>query len=131
MKFKRRDGMFAEYEKHTFDIYDGKLKIGSISYFIKDRYFVIGLLLIDEPYKHQGYGRKVVAYILKHFKIKAIVGETIVTSRGFWRKMCKEFDGVRKNITYSDDCTSAFIIPKCDIETDILYDYLEKASNCY
>ncbi len=74
--------------------------------------FLLSHLLIYPNYQKQYYGYAVIEHILSHYKIKSIIGETLTDSRGFWNKCIHKFNGQRKNISYSKDCSSSFIIPK-------------------
>lgn len=112
-----------KYYNHSYDIYDGR-KIGAITFQIKHRILLLKYLEISPEYRNQKYGEKVVDYLLSKNNVDCIIGETLKSSRGFWRKEIKRLGGVRVNTTYCDNTTSTFIIPKMKI--DDLYECLRE-----
>lgn len=108
---------------HSYDIYDGR-KIGAITFQIKHRILLLKYLEISPEYRNQKYGEKVIDYLLSKNNVDCIIGETLKSSRGFWRKEIKRLGGVRVNETYCDNTTSTFIIPKMKI--DDLYECLRE-----
>lgn len=107
---------------------DGK-KIGEIS-FIKRRIkkrniFIIGFLKILEYHRGNHYGYQVIDYILSHYRVDYIVGQSLYSARGFWNKCIKKFNGQRKNITICDNCSSSFVIPRHEIGIDEMIRLLE------
>lgn len=112
-----------KYYNHSYDIYDGR-KIGAITFQIKHRILLLKYLEISPEYRNQKYGEKVIDYLLSKNNVDCIIGETLKSSRGFWRKEIKRLDGVRVNETYCDNTTSTFIIPKMKI--DDLYECLRE-----
>ena len=121
MKLKKE-----QYYNHTYNIYDGH-KIGFVTFQIQHKILMLKYLYISSEYRNQRYGEKVIDYLLSKANVNCIVGETLKSSRGFWRKEIKRLNGVRVNTTYCDNTTSAFIIPKMKI--DDLYGCLCKIYN--
>ncbi len=121
MKLKKE-----QYYNHTYNIYDGQ-KIGFVTFQIQHKILMLKYLYISPEYRNQRYGEKVIDYLLSKANVNCIVGETLKSSRGFWRKEIKRLNGVRVNTTYCDNTTSAFIIPKMKI--DDLYGCLCKIYN--
>ena len=121
MKLKKE-----QYYNHTYNIYDGQ-KIGFVTFQIQHKVLMLKYLYISPEYRNQRYGEKVIDYLLSKANVNCIVGETLKSSRGFWRKEIKRLNGVRVNTTYCDNTTSAFIIPKMKI--DDLYGCLCKIYN--
>lgn len=105
----------TKYYPYEYQIISGTKTIGTIKFMIKKNLFLLGNLLIYPEYQKQYYGYKIIEYIFSHYKIKCIIGETLIDSRGFWNKCIKKYNGQRKNIAYSDDCSSSFIIPKYNL----------------
>ena len=112
-----------KYYNHSYDIYDGR-KIGAITFQIKHRILMLKYLEISPEYRNQKYGEKVIDYLLSKNNVDCIIGETLKSSRGFWRKEIKRLGGTRVNTTYCDNTTSTFIIPKMKI--DDLYECLRE-----
>ena len=115
-----------QYCNHTYNIYDGR-KIGFVTFQIQHKILMLKYLYVSPEYRNQRYGEKVIDYLLSKANVNCIVGETLKSSRGFWRKEIKRLNGVRVNTTYCDNTTSAFIIPKMKI--DDLYGCLCKIYN--
>ena len=113
--------------KYHYTIYDRNRHIGEITYKIHGKYVIVGHLFISHEYRGLGYGYLVIEYLMNKYKTKYIVGETLITSRSFWHKCIKKYDGIRRNMHYCDNCTSAFIIPKTKIEDAKLWELLEVA----
>lgn len=124
IKFKRKY-IYGFKQKNSYEIYDGNDKVGEIVFKKKNKIFILANLSICESYRDKHYGYKIVEYILYHYKIKCIVGQTLYKSRGFWNKCIKKFNGQRKNITTLDNCSSTFIIPKYVISNDELVTLLD------
>lgn len=114
----------TKYYPYEYQIISGTKIIGTIKFMIKKNLFLLGNLLIYPEYQKQYYGYKIIEYIFSHYKIKCIIGETLIDSRGFWNKCIKKYNGQRKNIAYSDDCSSSFIIPKYNLTRMQVYEYL-------
>lgn len=129
MKIKLKQQYYCkEYKiKNHYDIYCVNQQIGEISFIRKKDILVIGFIGIFQEYQNQHYGYQIIEYLLSHYKIKCITGQSLNTSKGFWNKCIKKYNGVRKNITTLDNCTSSFIIPKTKIENNYLYELLELA----
>ena len=119
------------YEDKKYNIYDGNKKIGTISYIKKYRKIIIEYLNIFDEYKKMGYGSKVVETLLSKNSIECIIGETLGTSRGFWHKMIKKYNGSRRNITYNDNTTSSFVIPKNKITNEEIYSLFEYCDSLF
>lgn len=126
IKFKRK-----QFLKHEYKIIYNNHFIGEIEFLKRDNIFFIEWLLIYPEYRNDHYGYKVIEHILSHYKVKCIVGETLYESRGFWNKCIQKYNGQRKNICYSSNCTSSFVIPRCDISRKQIYDYLHDLYNSY
>ena len=110
---------------NQYIILAGSKQIGEITFKKKNKIFIIGFIAICKEYRSQHYGYKVIDYILSHYKINCIVGETLNHSKGFWNKCIKKFNGQRKNISLCDNCSSSFVIPKCNISNKKMYELLE------
>ena len=113
--------------KHRYNIYDNKLLIGYIEFIKKDNILILGYLYVYCKYRGKHYGYKIIEYLLSHYKTTCIVGETLYESRGFWNKCIHKYNGQRKNITYTDNCTSSFIIPKIKMSQIEIYNLLHYA----
>ena len=100
-------------------------QIGEITFKKKNNVFIIGFITIYKEYRSHHYGYKVIEYILSHYKINCIIGETLNKSKGFWNKCIKKFNGQRKNISVCNNCSSSFVIPKCNISNEQMYELLE------
>lgn len=107
-------GIYKQY--HQYDIFANNQKIGVINFIKKNRVLVIGYFNIFEYYRGQHYGYQVIKHLLSYYKIDCIVGQTLYSSRSFWNKCIKNFNGQRRNITTCDNCSSSFIIPKYKID---------------
>lgn len=114
--------------KHVHAIYKGNHKIGEITFIKKNKILLILFMEIYPEYRNRYYGYKVIEYLLSHYKINCIIGETLITARGFWNKCIQKYDGQRRNIRYSDNCSSSFVIPKYKITNQDIYNLLEKFS---
>ena len=133
MKIKRKKIMKQikfrkmKYFPHKYRIINSHgLTIGTIDFIKMDHMIFIGDLLIYKKYQNKHYGYAVVEYLLSHYKIKCIVGETLYDARGFWNKCIQKYDGQRKNVTYSRTCSSSFVIPKCEISREQIIKYLHE-----
>ena len=113
------------YLSHRYIIFISNKEIGHIEFIRKNKMMIILYLYIYTPYRHNHYGFQVVEYLISHYKPKCIIGETLKSSRGFWNKCIHKYGGQRKNVSYSDDCTSSFVIPKYNITRSNVYDLLE------
>lgn len=113
-----------KFQKYNYYIYIAAQPIGEISFIKRNNIILIGYLHIYEDHRNRHYGYQVVEYLLSHYKINCIIGETLYESRGFWNKCIHKYNGQRKNITYCDDCSSSFVIPKCNISRLEIYDLL-------
>ena len=100
------------YSPHEYNIYRGTERIGFINFTIKNKILVIGYIGIELPYRNMRHGYKTIEYLLSHYKVKCIVGQSLTPSRSFWNKCIKRFDGQRRNISTMENCTSSFVIPK-------------------
>lgn len=112
---------------NQYFILSGTNQIGEITFKKKNKVFIIGFITIYKEYRNQHYGYKVIKYVLSHYKINCIIGETLNESKGFWNKCIKKFDGQRKNISVCDNCSSSFVIPKYNISNEQMYELLEIA----
>lgn len=110
---------------NQYFILAGSKHIGEITFAKKNKIFVIGFIEIYQKYRNNHYGYKVIEYILSHYKINCIIGETLNQSKGFWNKCIKKFNGQRKNISVCDNCSSSFVIPKYNISKEQMYELLE------
>lgn len=128
IKFKHiRIGKF--YFSNAYSIYTGKTCIGEINFKKQNNIFIIGFILIYPEYRNKYYGYEVIEYILSHYKIKCIIGESLESSRGFWNKCIHRYNGQRKNISISTNCSSSFIIPKCKIDDQYFEELLYISSD--
>lgn len=112
---------------NQYFILSGSKQIGEITFKKKNKVFIIGFIGIYKEYRNQHYEYKVIEYILSHYKINCIIGETLNESKGLWNKCIKKFDGQRKNISVCDNCSSSFVIPKYNINNELMYELLEIA----
>lgn len=126
LRFVRTE-IFGHPSKYHWEIWERKNQIGEITYMICGKYVILGHLDIFSEYRKQHFGYKAIEFLMKKYPTKSIVGETLSTSTGFWKKCIKKYNGARKNISYCINCTSSFIIPKRDITYDELWDCLEIA----
>jgi hypothetical protein len=115
--------------KYKYAIYDKNVEIGEIEFKKYKNILVISFIGFFDEYKNKGYGLQTVSYLLKHYKIDAILGETLNSATGFWNKCIKRFNGKRHNICYSDNCSSSFVIPNINISNDKIYELLEDINN--
>ena len=115
--------------QNKYYIFSGSTQIGEITYKKKNKIFIIGFIEIYKEYRNHHYGYEVIKYILSHYKINYIVGETLDQSKGFWNKCIKKFNGQRKNISICDNCSSSFVIPKYNICNEQMYELLEISYN--
>lgn len=113
--------------KYKYNIYNNKLLIGYIEFIKKDDILILGYLYIYCKYRDKHYGYKIIEYLLSHYKVTCIIGETLYESRGFWNRCIHKYSGQRKNITYTDNCTSSFVIPKTKISQIEIYNLLHYA----
>ena len=119
----------AYKSRYQYNIFCNDQKIGEIS-FIKRRIkkkiiFIIGFLKILEYHRGNHYGYQVIDYILSHYRVDYIVGQSLYSARGFWNKCIKKFNGQRKNITIYNNCSSSFVIPRHEIDIDEMIRLLE------
>ncbi len=115
--------------KNEYNIFYKDIKIGEINFIKKKRILVISFLSISKEYRRQGYGYLLIQYLLSHYKIDCIIGETLPDARSFWAKCIKKYNGQRKNVSYCENCTSSFVIPKYSISRREVYDLLEYVNN--
>ena len=118
-----------KYLKYYYSIITKNTEIGNITFCKKDNILIICFLEIYPEYRHKYYGYQIIEYILSHYKIKCIIGETLLTSRGFWNKCIKKYNGMRRNIYYNDNCSSSFIIPRQKISNKQIWDLLDYSYN--
>lgn len=85
---------------------------------------IIGYIEINQELQHRHYGYEIIEYLLFHYKPYCIIGESLYSSRTFWNKCIHKYNGQRKNIVYSDNCSSSFVIPKYDISQEKVYELL-------
>lgn len=78
-----------------------------------------------EYHRRNHYGYQVIDYILSHYKVDCIIGQSLYNARGFWNKCVKKFNGQRKNVTICNNCSSSFVIPRCEIERNEMIRLLE------
>lgn len=119
--------LYGKPYKYHWEIWERRTKVGELTYTVSGRFVILGYLYICPAHRKKQFGYKTVEYLLKRYPTKSIVGETLSTSKGFWRKCIKKYNGVRKNVSYCDNCSSSFIIPKRDITFDKLKKCLETA----
>lgn len=112
--------------KNEYAIIDTTIsqEVGNITFKIVNHKLIIGFLGINNPYKKQGYGTAVIDYLLSHYKIDCIIGETLYEARTFWNKMIRKYNGQRHNISACSTCSSSFVIPKYKISNEQLYKLL-------
>ena len=115
--------------KNTYHIIRSSQKICNISFIRKHHMIIIGYIEIKPEYQQKHYWYAVIKHLLFHYKPYCIIGESLYSSRTFWNKCIHKYNGQRKNITYSDNCSSSFVIPKYDISTKGVYNLLEMVSN--
>lgn len=120
---RRKDFNIIRHDK--YNIFENKTKIGEIDFRFRNHMIILIRIYINEEYRHQGYGYKTIEYLLNHYKVKCIIGQTTYESRGFWNKCIKKYNGIRKNVTCYDNCSSSFIIPRQNINNMTMYNLLE------
>lgn len=116
-----------QISKRNYDILLSSTQIGEIEFRKKNNILIICFMEIYSEYRNKHYGYQVIEYLLSHYKAKCIIGESVFDAKTFWNKCIKKYNGMRKNITYSDNCTSSFVIPKYTISGEELYRMLEFA----
>lgn len=114
-----------QFYKYQYTIYSDSTEIGSITFIIQNTILIITFLEIHKEYRSQYYGYQVIEYLLSYYNVNCIIGETLKESRGFWNKCIRKYNGQRKNISYNDDCTSSFVIPKFNMSNEEIYRLLE------
>ena len=124
IKQKRFDNFHI---RNKYYIYLGSINIGELTYKKQNKIFILGYLYIHSEYRKQGYGKQIIEYILSHYKIDCIIGETLYESKRFWNKCIKQHNGQRRSVNYCSNCSNSFVIPKYKISDDELYDLLEIA----
>ncbi len=115
-------GTYKQYYKYY--IFINNQKVGVISIIKKNRILIIGYLKIFEYCRGNHYGYQVIDYLLSHYKINCIVGQSLYDARGFWNKCIKRFNGQRRNISICENCSSSFVIPKYPISKCEMIDLL-------
>ena len=96
-----RQERFDNYHiRNKYFILLDSTKIGELTYRKKNKIFILGYLYIYPEYQNKGYGSQVVEYILFHYKINCIIGETLYDSKRFWNKCIKQHKGQKININY-------------------------------
>ena len=118
-----------KWQPHYFLIYDRKQEVGTLEFIKKDNILIIAYLKIYPEYQHKHYGYQVIDYLFSHYKFKCIIGETLKESKGFWNKCIRKYNGMRRNIYYSDNCTSSFVIPRQEISYKKIWDLLDYSYN--
>lgn len=113
--------------RDQYIIISGSTKIGEIAFKKQNKIFIIGFITIYPKYRNQHYGYQIIEYILSHYKIHYIIGETLNSVKGFWNKCIKRFNSQRKNISICDNCSSSFVIPRYQISNDEMYELLDIA----
>lgn len=68
---------------NQYFILSGSKQIGEIVFKKKNKVFIIGFIVICKEHGSQHYGYKVIEYVLSHYKINCIIGETLSESKGF------------------------------------------------
>lgn len=121
IKQKRFDNFHI---RNKYYIYLGSINIGELTYKKQNKIFILGYLYIHSEYRKQGYGKQIIEYILSHYKIDCIIGETLYESKRFWNKCIKQHNGQRRSVNYCSNCSNSFVIPKYKISNDELYDLL-------
>ena len=113
--------------KNKYHLFLGVTKIGELTYKKQNKIFILGYIEVYSEYRNQGYGKQIIDYILSRYKIDCIVGESLYEVRGFWNKCINQYKGQRRKITYCENCSNSFVIPKYNISDDELYELLEIA----
>ena len=111
---------------HTRQVYDGRIHVGSVDFVKDNRWVYIMHIEIFEEYRGNGYAEEILRMLLNRKKVDCVVGETLEESRGFWSKMIRKYNGSRRNITYYNDTTSSFVIPKNNITNSEMYKLFDK-----
>ena len=128
LKFKSEGYVFngETHYWHLRRIYDGKVPIGSVAFVRDRRKLYLMFIEIKREYRGRGYAEAVLNKLLSYKNVDCVVGETLRQSRGFWHKMIKKYNGTRRNVTYYDNTTSSFVIPKNEITNDEMYEMFDK-----
>lgn len=66
---------------NQYFILSGSKQIGEITFMKKNKIFIIGFISIYKEYRNHHYGYKVIEYVLSHYKMHCIVGETLNQSK--------------------------------------------------
>lgn len=111
--------------RYRYNILKDSKEIGEIMFAKKNKILILGYLQIYPNYCGQHNGYEVIQYILSHYKINCIVGQTLYDARGFWNKCIKKFNGQRKNIRICNNCSSSFVIPRYKISDYEMEELLE------
>lgn len=117
--------LFGIQSKNRYIIVLDKIQIGEISFIKRNHILIIGFLKIYSKYRNNGYGYKTIEYLLSHYKINCIVGQTLQESKTFWNKCVKKFNGERRNVHTLENCSSSFVIPKYNIPNNELCKMLD------
>lgn len=89
----------------------------------------IKYLYIYPEYQHNHYAQQVIQYLLSHYKINCILGESLPEARTFWHKMINLYNGKRHNVTYSGNTTSSFVIPDYPITNIDIFKIMKENDN--
>lgn len=65
------------YFKNKYYILLSNKEIGFIEFIRKNKIIIISYLHIYTSYQHNHYGYQIVEYLLSHYKLKCIIGETL------------------------------------------------------
>ena len=126
MNIKFKPQCIGDIKLHyQYNIIRSNQKIGEICFVKKRNIFIIGYLKILEYHRGNHYGYQVIDYILSHYKVDCIVGQSLYEARGFWNKCISKYNGQRKNIVTCNSCSSSFVIPRYKIT----HDEMEKLLN--
>ena len=102
---------------HHYYIYNRINIIGEITFKKKKNIILLQWLGIYPQYRKQHYEYQIIEYLLSHYKVDCIVGQSLKESRTFWNKCIRKYNGQRKNITTFPNCSSSFVIPKQKINS--------------
>lgn len=111
----------SQTSNHNYTISLSSTQIGEIEFRKKNNILIICFMEIYPEYRNKHYGYQVIEYLLSHYKTNCIIVESVFTAKTFWNKCIKKYNGMRKNIAYSANCTSSFVIPRYKISREEIY----------
>lgn len=84
---------------NAYSVYCNGNRVGMVEYIPSGELIHIESLYIDKEYQGKGIGKAVVQMLQDKYKT-AIVGDSLVTSVGFWQAIGADFDGEDEDLDY-------------------------------